>query len=153
MPYLWVSDDMAMIGGRELYGMPKLLMDDIPLAVHANQVFGRVARRGVAMLEGSMVLERAAAADEFPFTGLPSVYERYVPNPNPAKPSLHQLIRLTVSDRQLIGRGWIGRGHVEVRHPLHSAIHRLELQSTGRAWYGVFSWNLPHGEIVEERLE
>ena len=36
MPYLWVSDDMAMLGGRELFGMPKLLMDDIPVEIHAN---------------------------------------------------------------------------------------------------------------------
>lgn len=150
MPYLWVSDDMAMLGGRDLFGMPKLLMDDNPLQVHANELFGRLARKGVTMLEASMVLERAARPDELPFTGLPSVYERHVPNPNPEEPSLRQLIRLTVSDRDIVGRCWVGRGYLETRHPLSSGLDHLGLQATGRAWYGVFRWNLPHGDIVAE---
>ena len=149
-PYLWVSDDMAMLGGRELFGMPKLLMDDNPLRVHANELFGRLARRDVTMMEGSMVLERAAGADELPFTGLPSVYERHVPNPDPAQPSLRQLIRLTVSDREIVGQCWLGRGYLETHHPLSSGLDRLQLRPTGRAWYGVFRWNLPHGEIIAE---
>ena len=150
MPYLWVSDDMAMIGGRELFGMPKLLMDANPLQVHANQVSGRLARKGVTMMEASMVLERVTGTDELPFAQLSSVFERHIPNPDPEKPSYRQLIRLTVSDRELIGRCWLGRGHVEVHHPLHSALHRLQLRPTDRAWYGVFRWKLPHGEIVAE---
>jgi acetoacetate decarboxylase len=150
MPYLWVSDDMAMLGGRELFGMPKLLMDDLPLQVHANELFGRLARRSVTMLECSMVLERAAGPDELPLPELPSVYERHVPNPDPAGPSLRQLIRLSVTDRELLGTCWLGRGHLEVHHPLGSGLDRLQLQATGRAWYGAFRWNLPHGEIVAE---
>ena len=150
MPYLWVSDDMAMLGGRELFGMPKLLMDDIPVEIHANQLFGRLARNGVTMMEGSMVVERAAQADEMSYSELASVYERHIPNPDPAKPSYRQLIRLTVAHREVIGQCWLGRGHVEVRHPLHSRLDRLKLQATERAWYAAFRWNLPHGEIVEE---
>ncbi len=150
MPYLWVSDDMAMLGGRELFGMPKLLMDDNLLQINANELFGRVARKGVTMLEASMVLERMAEPDDLPFSGLPSVYERHVANPNPAQPSLRQLIRLTVSDREIVGRCWLGRGYLETRHPLSSGLDRLDLRPTGRAWYGVFRWNLPHGDIVAE---
>jgi acetoacetate decarboxylase len=116
IPYIWVSDDMAMLGGRELYGMPKLMMDDYPLRIHANQVFARVARHGVVMLEGSIV----------------------------------QLIRLQVTNRELVDHLWFGRGHIETRHPLVSRLDLLGLKATGRAWYGVFRWRLPPGEIVEE---
>lgn len=150
MPYLWVTDDLAMLGGRELFGMPKLLMDDLPLQVHANELSGRVARRGVTLLECSMVLERAAQASELPLPELPSVYERHVPNPDPAGASLRQLIRVQVTDRQLCGPCWFGRGHVEVHHPLGSGLNRLQLAATGRAWYATFQWQLPHGEIVAE---
>ena len=151
IPYLWVSDDMAMLGGRELFGMPKVMMDDYPLRVHANQIFARVARDDVTMLEGSMVLERAAAPGESPYEGLPSVFERHIANPDPDQASIRQLIRLQVEDREVINTLWSGRGHVEVRHPLISRIDRLNLSATERAWYGVFKWNLPFGEIVEER--
>ncbi len=150
MPYLWVSDDMAMLGGRELFGMPKLLMDDCPLQVHANELFGRLARRGVTMLEASMVIERAARPDELPLPDLPSLYERHVPNPDPDGPSQRQLIRLRVTGREVLGTCWLGRGHVEVHHPLSSGLDRLRLRATDRAWYGVFRWSLPHGEIVAE---
>lgn len=150
IPYIWVSDDMAMLGGRELYGMPKLMMDDYPLRIHANQVFGRVARNGVVMLEGSMVLERQAEPGESPYEGLPSIFERHVPNPDPEKPSLRQLIRVQVTDRELVDHLWFGRGHIETRHPLVSRLDLLGLRATGRAWYGIFRWNLPPGEIVDE---
>ena len=151
IPYIWVSDDVAMLGGRELFGMPKMLMDDHPLRIHANQIFGRVARDTIVMLEGSMVLERAAEPGDSPYEGLPSIFERHVANPDPDKPSIRQLIRLQVEDREITGTLWVGRGHVEVRHPLISKIDRLKLTATGRAWYGVFRWNLPFGEIVEEQ--
>jgi len=151
IPYIWVSDDLALLGGRELFGMSKLLMDDNGLQRYANQVFGRLSRGGVTMAEGSMVLEREARPGEAPYAGLASVYERHVQNPNPEKPSLRQLIKLQVTDRQVDGTLWIGRGHFESHHPLNSGIDRLKLAPTGRAWYGVFKWKLPYGDIVEEK--
>jgi len=153
MPYLWVSDDMAMLGGRELFGMPKLLMDDLPLQIHANQLFGRLARYGVTMLEASMVLERAVAKEQLPLPDLPSVYERHIPNPDPGEASRRELIRLSVTDREWAGPCWTGRGHVEVHHPLSSGLDRLQLRATGRAWYATFRWVLPHGEIVAEAFD
>jgi acetoacetate decarboxylase len=151
MPYIWVSDDIAMIGGREMFGMPKLLMDDQPLQVNAGEISGRLARRGVTMMEGSMVLERVATREELPFAALSSVYERCIPDPDPDRPPLRQLIRLTVVDRATIGPCWMGRGYLETRHPLSSGLDRLRLKPTGRAWYGNFSWNLPNGTVIAER--
>jgi acetoacetate decarboxylase len=150
MPYIWVSDDIAMIGGREMFGMPKLLMDDHPLQIHAGEIFGRLARKGVVMMEGSMVLERIAGRDELPFPAISSIYERCIPHPDPAGRPVKQLIRLTVEDRATIGPCWLGKGHLETRHPLGSGLDRLRLRPTGRAWYGIFRWNLPHGTIVAE---
>lgn len=151
IPYIWVSDDLAMLGGREYFGMTKLLMDDNRLQIHANQVFGRLSRASVVMAEGSMVLHHEAAPDDLPFKGLASVYERHIPNPNPEKPSLRQLIKLHVTDRAIEGRCWQGRGFIDTRHPLNSGLDRLKLTATERAWFGVYNWNLPSGEIVEEK--
>ncbi|MEC9376029.1 MAG: acetoacetate decarboxylase family protein [Pseudomonadota bacterium] len=153
IPYIWVSDDMAMLGGRELYGMPKLLMDNHPLEIHSNQIFGQVARAGVVVLQGSMVLERQLEVSESPYKdNLPSVFERHVPNPNPELPSLRQLIRLKIQDRELLDNLWFGRGHIEIHHPLTSCLDLLHLETTGRAWYGKFRWSLPFGEIIEENF-
>ena len=95
-----------------------------------------------------MVLEREAAPDELPFAALSSIYERCIPDPDPAGRPLKQLIRLTVEDRATLGPCWIGQGHLEIHHPLGSGLHRLKLKPAGRAWYGNFRWNLPHGQIV-----
>lgn len=151
IPYIWVSDDLALLGGRELFGMSKLLMDDNGLQTYANQVFGRLSRGGVTMAEGSMVLDHIAGPDEAPYAGLPSVFERHIQNPNPEKPSLRQLIKIQISDREVIGNLWVGRGHFEMHHPLNSGLGKLKMSPTERAWYGVFKWNLPYGDIVEER--
>ena len=98
-----------------------------------------------------MVIERPCSADELPFADRASVYERHIQNPNPEKPSLRQLIKLHVTDRSGDGPLWFGRGHFETHHPLNSGLDRLKLRPSGRAWYGIFKWNLPHGDIVEER--
>ena len=38
-PYIWTSTDTAMLAGRELYGMPKLMCDEAGhLDVRANEV-------------------------------------------------------------------------------------------------------------------
>ena len=150
IPYIWVSDDMALLGGRDLFGMPKLMMDDNPPRVNANQVFGKLARNDVTMMEGSMVIDRRAAEGEFHSAEIPTVFERHIPNPNPAKPSLKQLIMLEVQNRRSLGEIWVGHGHIEVRHPLHSRLDLLGLKSTGRAWFGEYAWDLPCGDIVEE---
>ena len=42
VPYIWTSTDTALLAGRELYGMPKLLCDDEPLHKSANEVVGRL---------------------------------------------------------------------------------------------------------------
>lgn len=151
IPYIWVSDDLALLGGREYFGMTKLMTDDNGLQIHANQIFGRLSRGGVTMAEASMMLEREATPSELPFPGHASVYERHIPDPNPEKPSLRQLIKLQVQDREIDGRCWLGRGYIETHHPLNSGLDRLALKATGKAWYGIFKWNLPHGDVVEER--
>jgi acetoacetate decarboxylase len=45
-----VDNDMAMIGGRERYGFPKKIADDITLDATDGRVVGRVVRRGEEIL-------------------------------------------------------------------------------------------------------
>jgi acetoacetate decarboxylase len=45
-----VDNDMALVGGREQYGYPKKIAEEIALERSGNQVTGRVIRRGVEVL-------------------------------------------------------------------------------------------------------
>ena len=45
-----VDNDMAMVGGREQFGYPKKIAEEIALERTGNHVMGRVVRRGVEVL-------------------------------------------------------------------------------------------------------
>ena len=47
-----VDNDMAMISGRETFGYPKKIAEEITLERTDNHVMGRVIRRGVEVLSG-----------------------------------------------------------------------------------------------------
>lgn len=46
-----VTNDIAMIGGREIYGYPKKIAESISLERHGNDVRGQCVRRGVPIVE------------------------------------------------------------------------------------------------------
>jgi acetoacetate decarboxylase len=52
-----VTEDMAMIGGRETFGFPKKMADEISLERTENGVHGRCVRRGVELVNLSMPFE------------------------------------------------------------------------------------------------
>jgi acetoacetate decarboxylase len=52
-----VTEDMALIGGREVFGFPKKIADEISLERTENGVRGRCVRRGVELIDLSMPFE------------------------------------------------------------------------------------------------
>ena len=52
-----VTEDMALIGGREIFGFPKKIADEISLEKTENGVRGRCVRRGVELMDLSMPFE------------------------------------------------------------------------------------------------
>ena len=52
-----VTDDMALIGGRETFGFPKKIAEDISLERTDNGVQGRCVRRGIELMNLSMPFE------------------------------------------------------------------------------------------------
>jgi acetoacetate decarboxylase len=52
-----VTEDMALIGGREVFGFPKKIADEISLERTENGVRGRCVRRGVELMNLSMPFE------------------------------------------------------------------------------------------------
>jgi acetoacetate decarboxylase len=148
IPYIWTSTDTALVAGRDLYGMPKLLCDDDQLHKHANEVTGRLHRGGTAMMELSMVIDGEADPATIPI--LPSfAMVRHIPSPDPDYPALRQLIWLELQEFAL-HQAWAGRGHVRMLNPLSSGLGRLAPGKITGAWYGTFSWQLPFAKILWE---
>jgi len=146
VPYIWTSTDTAMLAGRELYGMPKLMCDHDTLQKTANEVVGRLHRHETAMLELSMVIDGEADPTELPF-GPTFTFLRHIPSPDPEWPDLRQLLWIELENFQ-VSSCWKGRGHMEVLHPLSSGLGRLQPKAVTGAWYGTFSWLLPWAKIL-----
>ena len=148
IPYIWTSTDTALVAGRDLYGMPKLLCDDDGLQKHANEITGRLSRSGTLMMELSMVIDQAADPATLPI-GPNFAMVRHVPSPDPEVPALRQLIWAEL-ENFVCESAWAGRGHVRVVNPLSSGLARLSPGEMLGAWYGRFSWELPAAKILWE---
>lgn len=151
VPYIWTSTDTAMLAGRELYGMPKMLCDPGELHKHANEVTGALHRDGTLMLELSMVIDEPAKPESLPF-GEHFTFVRHVPSPDPSVADFKQLLWITLEDFQMESC-WSGRGHVAFHHPLSSGLTRLRPGAVTGAWYGRFSWHLPWAKVLREWRE
>ncbi|MBI3949849.1 MAG: acetoacetate decarboxylase family protein [Acidobacteria bacterium] len=149
VPYIWTSNDTAMLAGREVYGMAKLICDpDPPVRIEANEVFGEARRFGQTMYKLNMVIERAAEVHELPF-GTSWVFARKIPSPDPERPGLKQVVWIELTDfvkKEL----WGGRGWAGFQYPSSSGIDRIKPVTVTNAWYGQFSWVLGWGKILKE---
>lgn len=148
IPYIWTSTDTALVAGRDLYGMPKLLCDHDTLHKAANEIVGRLHRSGTLMLELSMVIDEPAAVTTLPISPHFAMV-RHVPSPDPEVPALKQLIWAELEDFACHA-AWQGRGHVRVVNPLSSGLASLQPGVVTGAWYGTFSWMLPAAKILWE---
>jgi acetoacetate decarboxylase len=68
-----VDDDMAMISGRENFGYPKKLAEQIKLEKEARRVVGSVIRKGVEILRLECQLENEASAEALKYLGEPAL--------------------------------------------------------------------------------
>jgi acetoacetate decarboxylase len=59
-----VTEDMALIGGRETFGFPKKMADEISLERTENGVQGRCVRRGIELVKLSMPFEEEVEAEK-----------------------------------------------------------------------------------------
>ena len=59
-----VTEDMALIGGREIFGFPKKMADEISLERTENGVKGRCVRKGIVLMNLSMSFDEEVEANK-----------------------------------------------------------------------------------------
>jgi len=59
-----VTEDMALIGGREIFGFPKKIADEISLERTENGVKGRYVRKGIELMNLSMSFDEEVEANK-----------------------------------------------------------------------------------------
>ena len=148
IPYIWVSNDTALIAGRDLYGMPKMLCDADTLHKSASEIVGRVSRAGTMMYELGFTMQALADGSAAPI--IPDfAFVRHIPSPDPKVPALRQLIWAKLTDFKC-ELCLTGRGHIRLGNPMSSGLDRLAPGKVTGAWYGKFSWVLDAAEILFE---
>ena len=148
IPYIWVSTDTALLVGREIYGMPKLMCDDGRLQVDANEVYGKLEKYGRTMMELAVVIDQRATAEELPPLSR-WMMMRHIPSPDPKVPARRQLVLAQTADFKL-DYLWKGRGWARMGYPGTSGIHRIPTDKVTNAWYGNFTWALTPAEILDD---
>ena len=150
MPFLLTSTDDALLVGREVFGMPKLLCDPGTVWVDGNARCANLVRRGDEILALGVNLERRS--DGIRHLPVNRFFIKKLPSPDPKWPSLRQVIfqRLTTHKvtRAYVGRGWVRLGG-------NVAIDLTPLTPTSiiEACYIEGSWNVPYAKVLlEEKI-
>ncbi len=148
IPYLWTSTDTAMLAGRELYGMPKLMCDHDRLEISGNEAFGKLGREGRTMLEMSITIEKKVAPEDMPMSS-EYAFMRVIPSPDPDWPTLRQLVWITLEDPK-VHSCWAGKGWLRFGWPSSSGLDRLPVNRITNAWYSQHSLTLSAAKILHE---
>jgi acetoacetate decarboxylase len=164
-----VDDDMAMIGGREVFGYPKKMAERITLVRHGDHVVGSVIRRGTEIIRieadlGDEVTHPAldhlgpptTDADGRPAREVVSFLYKFFPSPDTRGfDYIPRLIRQPNLFRPRPGVR-MGEGALHLRSSVRDPLGELPVLKVLDSFYGQFdntmlpgevvghAWNLPH---------
>jgi acetoacetate decarboxylase len=164
-----VTDDMALISGREIYGVPKKLAETIRVTRSGNTVTGVCVRKGIPIIGITVNLTRPATPDDAaPAT--PFYLFKYFPNPDIQVGSFDyppRLIkyRMEVAHAQVLddavhhgagarvrgGRVEVGDGELTLTASRHDPLHEIPVEAVLSARYVEgFSVRMGPGAVVAE---
>ncbi len=149
-PYLWTSTDEAMIVGREVYGMPKMLCDDdSQVEWSGNQVRGVVNRRGEEIMAINLNIEEKVDPAEVPRNDS-RLSVRVIPDPSGGNKNRRQVLHFALDDFA-VHDAW--KGPATLRLPPHPQFRTHELMPDHAILTGYYlqvSWTLGLAQILAE---
>lgn len=148
MPFLLTSTDDALLVGREVFGMPKLLCDGGHIWIDGNARRSNLVRRGDEILNLAVNLEtRVDEIDKL----LPvnRFFVKKIASPDPEWPSLRQVIYQRLTDHT-VKQAFAGRGWAKLSG--NTAIDLTSVAPTRvvSAAYLEAAWNVPASKILLE---
>jgi len=150
MPFLLTSTDDALLVGREVFGMPKLLCDDGRVWVDGNARRGSLVRRGEEILSLGVNLERRVEGEKV----LPvhRFFLKKMASPDPDWPSLRQVVYQKLTD-QKAKCAYAGRGFVRTGGNVAIDLSSVACVEVLEAFYVEASWDVPASKVLlEEKI-
>ena len=142
-----VTTDIAMIGGREVYGYPKKIAEKISVTRMGNEVQGLCVRRGVPIIEIKGTLEgeleqRASAGAHFV---IKSILDEKAVGPR-KNPLLLQQVNPIEFDKIEVGEGTLTFGESK-----YDYLHEIPVdQMMMITYFENGTITMPPGEVVAE---
>jgi hypothetical protein len=147
MPFLLTSTDDALLVGREVFGMPKLMCDEGRIWIDGNARRASLVRRGDEIINLAVNLERRVEGDKL----LPvhRFFIKKIASPDPEWPSLRQVVYQQLTSHKA-KCGYVGRGWVKVSG--NTAIDLTVIAPAGvvEAAYVEASWDVPPSKVLLE---
>lgn len=146
-PYLWTSTEEAMLLGREVYGMPKVLCDDIPLRWSGNQIHGVVKRRGQELISMDFNIERRCDPATVP-ANASRLTVRTLPDPTGKTTSRREVLHFKLKNYEVV-EAWEGRGALRIQPSIMSRVHELVPEDPiVSGHYLRVKWRLDTGDVL-----
>lgn len=147
MPFLLTSTDDALLVGREVFGMPKLLCDPGTVWIDGNARRASLVRRGDEILALGVNLERRGEGRK----QLPvhRFFVKKLPSPDPKWPSLRQVIHQRLTEHK-VARAYTGRGWVRIGENAAIDLTVVAPVSIIEACYIEARWDVPHAKVLLE---
>jgi acetoacetate decarboxylase len=148
MPFLLTSTDDALLVGREVFGMPKLLCDDGRIWIDGNARRASLVRRGDEVLNLSANLEYRVDEGE-KLLPVHRFFIKKIASPDPEWPSLRQVVYQQLTGHK-VKCAYTGRGWVKVSGNTAIDLTSLAATSVVDAAYVEGSWDVPPGKVLLE---
>ncbi|MFQ5761900.1 MAG: acetoacetate decarboxylase family protein [Candidatus Bathyarchaeia archaeon] len=156
IPYLWVSNDEAMLFARELYGWPGQLCDDDTLLFAGSQIYAPCNKRGYMLMcvilnitSPPPAARKKPLVPEYALTDFLQI--RKIPSPEKNGKPLKQLVH--IKQRGLkIHETWGGPASVEIgQSGFYPHIHRLQPTEVLSGYYLKSEWLVDYAKIIWEK--
>ena len=144
-----VTNDMAMIGGREVYGFPKKIAEKITVERKGNKVTGVCVRKGIPIITINVDLAGPADPDDIPSQG-PNYLFKYFEAPRLGAFDYNP--RLVKQYNKIDWRRpELGKGELRLAKSKYDPIHEIPIEEILIAGYteGMEIRMLP-GEVVAD---
>jgi len=146
-PYLYVTSEIPLAAGREIWGFAKKLAS-IRVFAEREIYRGDVERVGTKIMSLQTTVDVPASFDELPW-GTDGVFSlKVIPGAAEDEPPLRQLVLTAGKVNAVEGHFFKGRGSVAFEHSDIDPLDILKPERIVAGYYGIIEMYLPLGKIV-----
>lgn len=145
-----VTNDMAMVDGREVYGFPKKIAETIRVRREGNKATGVCIRKGIPIIEIKVNLTGAAEPEDIPPLG-PNYLFKYFESPR-LELAFDYNPRLVKQYNEIDwGKPELGEGELTLAKSKFDHIHEIPIEEVLMAGYAKgMEIRMQPGEVVAE---